>query len=92
MCVSWSVNNVPSASLSQSIIAWKPGGGGGHSHWLEHVLSRADRVCFWQFLCQKGYAFQSCASKGMGFIHKITDIMRVCCNWFRKSIFAMYHV
>ena len=53
-----------------------PTPGGGHSHWLEYAYARTDRVCFWQFLCQKGMVFKSvyrfrlklCANKGMVFL------------------------
>ena len=39
----------------------------GHSHWFENAYARMDRVCFWQFLCQKGYGFQTCVP-GMVFL------------------------
>ncbi len=46
---------------------WDHSNAGGGALPLVGAYDGTDRVCFWQFLRQKGYGFQSCVPERVGF-------------------------
>ncbi len=73
----------------------------GYSHWLEYAYARTDMMCFWQFMCQKGYGFHICVPERIGFwsakgVPERLKLSKFSLNWHFMinfpALLAKFHV